>query len=211
MFVERTNIIFIEAVRAAMDAEHPFEKMQNISVRMEYPLAVTDYPCLWVNFIPQGDMANAGIGHVEYEEVDGGIQRFFRWTFTGVCEITVAALSSLERARMADWLAKTIAFGRPADVTGGITDLRSHVENNDLIGLNVLWDSFVLGGAAETPGTPWGGDDVIYEMTLSLTVEGEFRFNPDTTELVPLSAIEVLDPGLISENNPVPDPTQGWV
>lgn len=211
MFLESTTTIFVEAMKLAFDAEHPFEDGRSLSVHTEYPLDEVSYPGFWVNFVPQGDVRNVGIGHIEYYSDDTGDHRAFRWNFSGVCEITVAALSSLERARMVDWLVKTIAFGRPGDVSGPLVDFRQHVDTNDLIGLRVLWESFVVGGSAETPGTPWGGDDVVYEMTVSLSVEGEYLFDPDRAVLVPLSAIALQEPEIAVVPVASPSGSDGWL
>ena len=208
MFLEKTTTIFVEAIEAAFDAEHPFEEMRDISVHTEYPIDEASYPGMWVNFVPGGDVRNVGIGHIEYYMTDAGLKEFYRWQFSGVLDIVVAALSSLERARMADWLAKTIAFGRP-DGDGPLSDLRNYVDTNDWIGLRVIWEAFTLNGSAETPGTPWGTDDVVYEITLSLTVEGEVCMDPNTRTIVPLSAIVVADE-LSLEPVEAPPSGDGW-
>lgn len=209
MFLESTIIVFTEALKEAFDGEHPEPLMRNIDVRVDYPLEETDYPSLWVNFVPQGNVRNVGIGHVEHVEAEDGMHRFFAWNFSGVLEITVCAMTSLERARMIDWVCKTIAFGRP-DTNTPMRDFRRYVDTNDLVGLRMLWDSFAVGGSAETPGTPWGTDDVIYEITASLTVEGEFRYDPDGQVLVPLSAITVEDPQIAIDPLTPPPADEGW-
>ena len=208
MFVEKTLVIFAEAAKVLIDGEFPLPEMQDMTVHVDYPLDVAGYPGLWVSFVPNGEVRNVGIGHVEYQSVPEGIVEAFRWQFSGVAEITVAALSSLERARMIDWLSKAIAFGH-VNRPGPLSDFRNHVEHNDLIGLRVAWESFTVGGMAETPGTPWGSDDVIYEATVSLTVEGEYVFAPDTEEvLVPLSAIVMEEPVETSASLPT---SPGWI
>lgn len=209
MFLERTITIFTEALKAVFDDEHPAEIMRGLDVRVDYPLEIENYPCLWVNFTPIGTVRNVGVGHVEYNAVGEDMKRFFRWNFSGTLEITIAALTSLERARMTDWVAKTIAFGRPADTTTPMADFRRMVDQNDLIGLRMMWESFTISGAAETPGTPWGTDDIIYENTVTLTVEGEFAMDPDNATLVPLSAIVVED---TESDTPVEPPPydDGW-
>lgn len=111
---------------------------------------------------------------------------------------------------MVDWLAKGIAFGL---VGGGtpLSDFRETVEQNDLIGQNVIWEAFTISGFAETPGTPWGSDDVIYEASVTLTVEGEFAFSPSTEGLVPLSEIVFSDAIEVAEEEPpVLSPLEGW-
>ncbi len=188
MFIEETMTIFVEAVKELFDNEFPYADMRNLSVHVEYPLEPQSYPGLWVQVIPQGPMFNVGIGHVERV----GNEEYYRWQFSGVVEITAAALSSLERARMLDWISKAIAFGHQ-DGESSLSDFRNHIEHNPYVGIRSLWESFTVGGFAETPGTPWGTDDVIYEGTVSLTIEGEVYFNPNLRTIVPLEQIVIED------------------
>lgn len=213
MFIENTITLWVEAVQHLFGADFPYEDMKGMKVHTDYPLDKASYPGLWVQFVPQGEVKNAGIGHEEWIDVGDGPIKFSTWTFGGAVEITVAALSSLERAIQIDWLSKGVAFSTSDEANNPLSRFREMVEENDLVGMNVIWESFIITGFAETPGTPWGTDDVIYEATVTLTVHGEFRYAPTTNSLVPLTAIVVADELYTTETHP-PDPLppqDGWM
>lgn len=211
MYVEKMLTLIQEATEELFGDQFPFDKMRGLWVGMEYPMDETHYPGAWVGFEPNGDVRNVGIGHVEIVDgsAPGSFRKAYRWNFSGVIEITIAALTSLERARMIDWLVKAIAFGH-IEEGGPLSAFRAAITTNDLVGVNVIWEAFTVGGFAETPGTPWGTDDVIYEGTVSLTVEGEFAFSPEVGDLVFLSAIVVDDPEIYPDLPDTP-PSDGWV
>lgn len=195
--IEATTNIFVEAMKEMFEGtDHPDEDLQNLSVHVEYPVDKAQYPGFWVQYTPQGDVQNVGIGHVEYSDVgEGSFRKVYRWKFTGVVEIVVAALGNLQRARLVDGLIRTIAVGVVGD--GSIeSEFRVYIQDNDLVGLAVAWESFNVGGFAENPGTPWETEEVIYEGTVSLMVEGEFAFEPIGRNLVPLSEVRFLEPML---------------
>lgn len=190
----------------------PYDDMRDLPVHIEYPVDQALYPGVWVNFIPQGEVRNVGIGHVERVDTEEGIAKVYRWQFGGLIEIVAHALTNLERARMLDWVAKAIAFGH-LDTGTSLSRFREGLERNDLIGLRPIWEAFTVGGLAETPGTPWGTDDVIYEGTITLTVEGEYVHDPSEDRLVPLSEIVVEEPEILPPDAP-PDHSPadpGWV
>jgi len=206
MFIADTTTIWIEALKEVFGPDHPIATMRNLSVYTEYPVNEAQYPGLWVQFTPQGDVQNVGIGHVEYTDgsAPGTLRRVYRWKFKGVVEIVIAALGNLERSNMVDEVLKTIAYGHPEDATE-ISVLRSYIQGNDLIGLLVTWDSVQVGGFAESQGSPWGGDEVIYEGTVSISIEGEVAFDPVGGNLVPLAQVKI-DP-MIQDVDPDIDPT----
>lgn len=195
MFAADTLTIWVEALRGVFsdpgyvekDSEH--FKMKSIPVLSEYPMQETNYPGLWVNYTMQGDIRNAGIGHVEHviDSETGNFREVYRWLYGGYVEITVGALSNLERALLFDELTRTIAVARVDRNQQGI--LREHIERNDLIGQSVLWESITVSGFGEAQGTAWGTDDVVYEVTVTLATEGEVVLDPQTGQLVPLSEV----------------------
>lgn len=208
MFVANVLTAWSEALKLLF-ADHPNPDLQGIPVLTDYPQQEINYPGIWLNFTMQGDVKNVGIGHVEHSLDDtGGVHEVFRWHFGGFVEITIGAMSNLERALLLDQVTKDIAVARVDVNREGI--LREHIERHDLIGQIVTWESFTLSGFGETQGTPWGTDDIIYEATVTLVIEGEVVLDPQTGLLVPLSQIVVTaqreDEGAL----PVPG-TDGWM
>lgn len=192
MFLARTITMFVEALQSVFDADYPEDNLRDVSISVDFPLKQAAYPGLLVNFSTIGDIKSVGIGHVEYTDgestIASAVREVFRWKFAGNLEVTVMALSSLERARMMDELVKTVAFGSEYNPLG---DFRHSIENNDLIGMTMGFGAFTIGGFAETPGTPWGTDDVIYEATISMAANGEFVYDPNDRVLVPLSEVRL--------------------
>lgn len=207
MFVANVLTVWGEALKALFSDNHPNEDLRGLPVNTEYPLREIDYPGVWLNFLIQGDVRNVGIDHREYYLDDDGFHEVFRWHFSGAIEITIGAMGNLERALLLDEISKDIAVGRVDGNPYG--ELRRVVEHSDLLGQNVTWESFTITGMAETPGTPWQTDDVIYEATIMLNVEGEVVLDPKTQALIPLSAI-VVNP-MLEDDPDLPAPyEEGW-
>lgn len=192
MFIEAATVIFIEALQAVFDAEHPNPGLRDITVSPEYPSQTARYPALWVQVTPTVALENVGVGHVEYavSEQSSEVREVHRWRFGANAEITVVALTNLERAALVDAVATTIAYSR---TDGSLGDFRRYIEDNDLVGLTAVWESFTLTGANETQGTPWGSDEIVYEMSLVLELDGEVAFSPSDRTLVPLSQVRIYD------------------
>lgn len=211
MFLANVLTTWVEALGLILNDENPNENLRGIPILTDFPLTEVEYPGLWVNFAVQGDVRNVGIGHIEYEHDDqGDLHQVYRWQFGGLVEIAVAAMGNLERALLVDAIASAFAVARVDENYEG--NLRKHVERGDLVGMNVVWESFTIGGFAETPGTPWQTDDVVYEATISMELEGEVVIDPATGSLVPLAAIVITPIG--PEDQAVPLPTtgqDGWV
>lgn len=214
MFVTHVITAWGEALIALLhDETYPetpvgMPNMQDIPILTEYPQKQVEYPGLWINFTMQGDVKNVGIGHVEWTQSDTGFTPAYRWQFGGFIEITLGALSNLERALMIDELTRSIAVARVDENREGI--LRKVIEQHDLVGQNVVWESFTLSGFGEAQGTPWGTDDVIYEATVTLQVEGEIVLNPVSGEVVPLEAV-TFTPQTDTDPIPLPVPgVDGW-
>lgn len=204
MFVANTLTVWSEALKALFD-DHPFDEIEDLPVNTDYPMREVDYPGIWLNFAMQGDVKNVGIGHVERtEREDGDFDTVLRWHFGGMIEITIGAMSNLERARLLDRITSDIAISRMDENPEGV--LREKVERNDLLGMTVTWESFTISGFGSEPGTPWGTDDVIYEATVTLMLIGEVVLDPSTGVLVPLSKVVFVPQ---SEDQPDPLPTVG--
>lgn len=209
MFIANTITAWYEAFTAVFDNDYPWHAdLQDVQILTEYPLQEVNYPGIWIDFAPVGVAKNVGIGHVEYAETGtGGFTEVYRWQFGGQVEVTIGAMSNLERALLLDEVARVIAVSRADENNEGA--LRKSIHENDLIGMNVVWESFTISGLGETQGTPWGADDVIYEATISLEVSGEVILNPSTSELVPFSGV-VFDVTTDPATLPIPG-TEGWM
>jgi hypothetical protein len=181
-----------EALRSVFTTTYPEPDFRSVNVSIDYPVKEADYPSLWVQYEDNEDLVTAGIGHVEYISSNNG-QSFtpvHRWKFKGTVTITISTLSSLERDRLYDEVVKVFAFGQE---NVNLKVFRDKIETNDLIGMNANFDDLRPFGSAAAMGTPWGGDEVIYEKSLSFDLQGEFVGDPTVPTLIPLSEVTFID------------------
>jgi len=190
MYLTHLKTMLAQALRLTFDAHYPVQALRSLKVDIEFPLRPQDYPSIWVDFEPTGDLETIGIDHVEYQDVTGGAEAYSRWRYQGNATFTVAAMSSLERDTIVDELIRVfaIARGNPA-----ISPLRTYVEDNPLIAANMDFDTIGMRGFSASPGTPWQTDEVIYEATLSKEVIGEFLVANLSGVFVPISEIKVSE------------------
>lgn len=215
MFLTSVLTMLKDAMEQTFDAEYPEPDFRNLKVSLSYPASEQDYPSIWCGFEPIGELQTAGVGHQEFSEASwsGRVRPLRRWTYQGYASYTIVALTNLERARLFDEIVKIMAFGDNA--SGPMGQFRRIVEDNEFIASNIDFDEIGMSGFAETVGTPWGTDEVIYEATITMEVIGEFISDPDAATLVPLSEIRVYDysdaePDPTLEPPPAADPA-AWV
>ena len=183
----------VEAVQATFDASYPDAQFAGTYCSIEYPVNPQAYPGIWVDYDDTDDLVQAGVGHLERRDPATGdpVPAFTRWRFTGTVSFTVVALTSLERDRLYDELVNVIAFGSQDPLRGRF---RATVEADPLVVIEARYDALTVGGAAATPGTPWGSDDIVYEKTVNLDVIGEFYPVMAAGPLVLLSRVQVDPP-----------------
>lgn len=202
MYLVTLKTALVEALQAVFDAEFPEEDFRSLPVSIEFPFNSVDYPGIWVNYDDTQDLTVAGIDHQEtiLNDVNESIP-ITRWKFGGTVTFTMSAMSSLERDRLYDQMVNVLAFGHYRSVTH---EFRQKIENNDLIAMNLDFDTLRPTGANEAPETPWGTREMIYEKSLALDVIGEFFGDPVTQQLIPIGEIRVH--GYVEDVEPVPDP-----
>ena len=191
MFLTEAKTLFVEAMSEVFSETFPIPKFRDIYVSMEFPEDKANYPGIWVDFTPTTAMQSAGIGHVEYIPVgdNGDVRKGTVWRFAGEVSFTIAAMTSLERDTLIDEVIRLLAFGAEEPA---LSAFRTKVERNDLIKVSMQWDTFALSGKGEQPGTPWGTDEIIYEMTVTIDCQGQFVSGFDTSAiLVPLHQIQI--------------------
>jgi hypothetical protein len=149
------------------------------------------------------------VNHVEFIDVDEEFTSppIVRWIFAGSAQFTVLALSSAQRDQLFDEVVKVIAF---AKVNPSRSAFRTTIESGEYIGMDANWDNVTIMGMAETPGTPWGTDDYLYEATIALTVQGEFVSEAEGGNYVKLSRIDVYHNVVDLEPETTPPGTGDW-
>lgn len=179
----------VQAIQQSFKVRYPEPDsaggQQNPNVSIEYPVKETEYPAIWVDY-EGAEVRTVGIA---YTEMDALNNVYARWRFAGHIVFTVVALSSNERDLIYDQLIALTAFAAQSDFTSAF---RQVVEAAPLIASVWSWDSVEDRASAASPGTPWGTIDIIYERGFAIQVIGEFVTDPNSTELVNLSAIQVV-------------------
>ena len=189
MYITPLKTIIVEAVKGTFDDSFPLPEFRGTHVDPDYPVEEQNYPAIWVDYDDTQPLMKAGIAHREEISSTGQeVSPFTRWRFQGYISLTMIALNALERDRLFDQVVRVVAFGEEDSVVGRF---RSYISNNDLIAANLQTDKIEVRGNAAAPGTPWGTDEMMYELSLNLEIIGEFVPDPVTGTLVPLSAIKV--------------------
>lgn len=206
MYLVPLKTLLTEAIKTTFDAEYPVAEFRDLHASIEFPFEKQNYPGLWVDYNPVGSLQIAGVNHYEYAQDEGSptARRYTRWYFKGHATFTVVALTSLERDRLYDEMVRVMAFGREDAAT---SQFRSYIEDNEFLAVNFDFDEIGSGGFANTLGTPWQTEEMIYEAEVSMECFGEFVSDNEGASLVPLSEVEVIPYGTF-ESDPT-DP-EGW-
>ncbi len=207
MYLAELKTLLVVALRDVFDTNYPEADFRETHVGIEWPDEEAHYPAIWVDFEPTGPLEIAGVDHheVHTDPITGDLHQGTRWRFKGLATYTIVALKSLERDRLFDELVKTLAFGTENPERAGF---RRMIEDNDLIACNFSFDRITQSGTAASPGTPWGTDEIVYEVTLSMECVGEFVSDDAAGALIALSEI-VTYPYTELEGDPRPG--VGWV
>lgn len=152
------------------------DEYPKVNIGIEYPVSANGYPGVWVNFSPTDSLRKSGIDNAEYTliTVDGEsvYQKVTRWMFRGLIDFTVFALSSLERDRLLDEVIKVVAAPQNNPLGRGL--FRQSLIDTPLLAVQPDFDTLSLQGESASQGTPWGSDDIIYEITVGMGLMGEF-------------------------------------
>jgi hypothetical protein len=198
----------VEALESVFTDAHPnpdFRGDNKPLVSIEYPVEQSHYPGIWVQYADDAELSIAGIGHVEQtvDEVNDRVISCSRWTFSGSVTMTIVALSSYERDRLFDEVVRAFVGAR---FNPALATFRDKIESNDLIAVNANFDDLEPLGDATPMGTPWGTDEIIYEISCRFDVRGEFLTDQLNTELVPLAKVTFIDYVEGSPEPPWPGP-----
>ena len=162
-----------------------------VTVDMEYPIEKENYPGIWVQF-SFNEIVQAGIGHepllrTVVEEATADTPEVVNWEpmrefqFKGRVTLTIVALSSLERDRLADAVITMLAFSRPPAhvITDASADTRqfrqliTSLAENPYVSITINHDQIVPGGQGMTTGVPWDEEIPGYEDTYSFDILGQ--------------------------------------
>lgn len=163
----------------------------DVTVDMEYPIQKENYPGVWVQF-SFNEIVQAGIGHeplirTVLAEATEDTPEVVNWEplrefqFKGRVTLTIVALTSLERDRIADAVITMLAFSRiPESVitrasedTKQFRQLIDSLATNPYVSLTLNHDQIIPGGQAMTTGVPWDEEIPGYEDTYSFDILGQ--------------------------------------
>jgi hypothetical protein len=189
MFLAPLKTLLVTALNNTFDSTYPVPEWQGLYSSIEYPEKRVAYPGVWVDFDPEDALHTINVGETSiYNLVDDVWNEVKGYRYQGHALFTVVALTSLERDRLFDELVKVFAFGLLQPQTSAF---RQTITGNEFIAANIDFDSIAMRGSNQTPGTPWGSNEIIYEITLSLAMLGEFYSNPATNTLYTLREVLV--------------------
>lgn len=163
----------------------------DVTIDMEYPIEKESYPGIWVQF-SFSEIVQAGIGHepllrtVVAEATDDTPEQI-NWEpirefqFKGRVTLTIVALTSLERDRLADAVITMLAFSRPPSIvltkpdedTHQFRQLITSLAENPYVSLSINHDQILPGGQGMTTGVPWDEEIPGYEDSYSFDILGQ--------------------------------------
>ena len=201
MYLAKTITVITEATRAYFTDSERDPEWKNIHIGIDYPADVQQYPGIWVDWEPRDHLS---VSSINMQERDGEYRALERWRFAGEVTFTLYAMTSLERARLHDQLVGMLAEAR---LRGQRSVFRRTVEGNDLIAINLNLDQIASRAMVTTTSTPWGTDDNIYEVTLAISLVGEYVTDPDDITGGLLSRVDVI---AYVGDDPYIDDSDGW-
>lgn len=208
--IENVKRSIVASVRTGLEGTSLSQlsgKKQKFHVDIEYPTEQTDYPGVWVQFSIE-TLKRAGLAMSTLtQDNDGNWGPVYEWIFTGRITLTIAALSSKDRDRLADTVISALAFSRPPDLVirkpgqdaqqdrGLITAINS----NPYVALTLSTDEIMSGGQTVTGGTPFAPNILLYEDNYAIECQGQFNIRFGYDGAFTLAAINVVQS--IQESN----------
>lgn len=187
--IEAVKRAVIIALRDALLRSNITVDGDPVYVDLEYPMKKEQYPGVWVQF-SFTKLNRAGISHEVWTQDDKGewtpIQE---WMFNGRVTLTIVALRSRERDRIADTIINMLAFARSPELvitkpnadTKQYRQLLTALTENPYVSMALNTDIITPGGQTASMDVPWQNDVLAYEDNYSFDIIGNFniRFSHD--------------------------------
>jgi hypothetical protein len=188
---------------------------KKLYIDLEYPMEEAQYPGIWVQFSPT-KLSRAGIGH-ELSLKEGDTWCLIQeWEFTGRITLSLAAIKSLDRDRLADLIIANLAFARSPDLvltkpeedTRKYRSLISTLGQNPYVAMTLNTDMIYPGGQDVSPGAPWAGGDNVLVYTDSYAIDALGHFNVKFTHdgIYTLARLDVTNEIYPEQDWPFYDP-----
>ncbi len=191
MYMAQLITLLTQAVRDTFNSNYPITEFQNVHTSPEFPILRADYPAIWIDFEPTQPLHTSGIDQFLYTAPDENnvVHAFKTWLFQGYATFTIMALSSLERDRLFDEVVKMFAFSQ---LNPQLNIFRTTIENNEWIATNIDFDQIQQRGKSASAGTPWGSDEILYEITAAVQCIGQFNSDLSTGEFILLDQVQFV-------------------
>lgn len=216
--IQSVKSAMMAALREALRGTSLFiQGDRELYIDLDYPLTQQQYPGIWVQF-SSTKLNRAGLGHEVpvLDETSGNWIFIQEWTFTGTVTITIAALDSRSRDKLADTIIMMLAFARtpqlvitkPQEDTKQNRSLIEVLDDNPYVAMTINTDVITPGGQSASMGTPWQPDALTYEDTYSFDMVGQFNISFANDGLYLLSRI---DPRVQVTEQGQPYESQFWL
>jgi hypothetical protein len=190
MYMVELTTVLTQALKATFNSNYPSGQFQDLHISPEFPILRENFPAIWVDFEPTADIHTGGISQLLWTPPVDGITHMYQiWQFLGYATFTIMSLSSLERDKLFDEVVKIIAFSQ---LNPQYFIFRQTIESNPWIATNISFDTVGQRGRQANSGTPWGTDDILYEITASVGCLGEFASDPSTGEFILLENVQFI-------------------
>lgn len=221
--IEAVKRAVVTALREALNGTNLRLNGRPVYVDLEYPLAETQYPGIWIQFSTTR-LSRAGIGHEWPIKEDGEWHLIQEWMFEGRITFSIVALKSLDRDRLADMLIANLAFARTPDLiitdptkdTKKFKSLMTTLGENPYIRMTLNTDLINSGGQGVDVGVPWSPEDVLaYTDSYSVDLMGQFNIKFTHEGVYELARIDI-DPHMVDHIPPRAShrvdftPDNGW-
>lgn len=168
-----------------------------VYVDLEYPMKKEQYPGIWVQFSIT-KLNRAGISHEVWTNENGNWVPIQEWYFTGRVTLTIVALKSLERDRIADSVVSMLAFSRGPELvltqqsadTQQYRSLLTALAENPYVAVSLNTDVITPGGQNVSMDVPWQQDVLAYEDSYSFDLQGNFNIKFTHDGVYTLSRID---------------------
>lgn len=216
--IQSVKSAVVLSMRDALSRTSLFDKDQAVYINLEYPLEEIHYPGIWVQFSIT-KLNRSGVGHeITVQDPETHQWSFIQeWTFMGRVTLTICALKSIDRDRLADSLISNLAFARPPEIlltksqadTKQYRSLITALDENPYVAMTLQLDTIIPGGQSISQGTPWGDDSrLIYEDNYSFDMIGQFNVQMTNEGMYTLAEIR---PGFSSPSTNVDYSPSQWL
>lgn len=181
--IEAVKRAVVMALREALTRTNITVNGSPVYVDLEYPMKKEQYPGIWVQFSIV-KLNRAGISHeVWVQDANLNWTPIQEWMFNGRVTLTIVALKSLERDRIADSIISMFAFSRTPELvitqpnanTKQYRALLTALDQNPYVAMTLNTDTITPGGQSASMDVPWQQDVLAYEDSYSFDLLGNFN------------------------------------